>query len=53
MPLDIGCATATGNRYGDTNQDYCVVQELYAPGEILSGHRQMYIAVVCDGEHFV
>ncbi|GIL86703.1 hypothetical protein Vretifemale_14948 [Volvox reticuliferus] len=49
MPLDIGCASAPGNRYGDTNQDYCVVQDLYAPGEIPSGHRQMYIAVVCDG----
>ncbi|GIL51740.1 hypothetical protein Vafri_7664 [Volvox africanus] len=49
MPLDIGCASAPGNRYGDTNQDYCVLQELYAPGEIPSGHRQMYIAVVCDG----
>ncbi|GFR40740.1 hypothetical protein Agub_g1350 [Astrephomene gubernaculifera] len=50
MPyLDIGCASVPGNRYGDMNQDYCVVQEFYAPGEIPPGHRQTYIAAVCDG----
>ncbi|PNH04301.1 putative protein phosphatase 2C 12 [Tetrabaena socialis] len=55
MPLyravDVGSATLAGNRYGEMNQDYCVsvVQEMYAPGEIPKGHRQTYIAAICDG----
>ncbi|KAG2498060.1 hypothetical protein HYH03_003821 [Edaphochlamys debaryana] len=47
--MDVGCASASGNRYGDINQDYCVIQEFYAPGEIPKGHQQTYITAVLDG----
>ncbi|KAF5843263.1 phosphatase 2C-like domain-containing protein [Dunaliella salina] len=46
---DIGQASLAGNRYGCTNQDYCVIQELYASGEIPLGGRQCYIISIQDG----
>lgn len=47
--MDIGVATLPGNRYGALNQDYAVVQELYAEGEAPPGHQQVHIAAICDG----
>ncbi|MEW5302043.1 MAG: hypothetical protein WDW36_004855 [Sanguina aurantia] len=47
--VDLGTATATGNRYCGLQQDYLCVQEFYTKEEIPHGHQQIFIAAVCDG----
>eukprot|EP00798_Chlamydomonas_sp_ICE-L_P008228 gene8228-1494_t len=51
--IDIGCSSLTGNRYGDLQQDFMVIQEMYAKGEIPKGGKQTYIAAVTDGHGII
>eukprot|EP00201_Polytomella_parva_P017062 CAMPEP_0175055150 /NCGR_PEP_ID=MMETSP0052_2-20121109/9914_1 /TAXON_ID=51329 ORGANISM="Polytomella parva, Strain SAG 63-3" /NCGR_SAMPLE_ID=MMETSP0052_2 /ASSEMBLY_ACC=CAM_ASM_000194 /LENGTH=505 /DNA_ID=CAMNT_0016319951 /DNA_START=108 /DNA_END=1621 /DNA_ORIENTATION=- len=47
--LEVGVYSLTGNRYGELNQDYAVVQEMYPPQSIPRDQGQMFLAVMCDG----
>lgn len=48
---DIGSFTDAGNRYGDLNQDYVLVQKAFSKDELCDkeGVQQCYVATVLDG----